>query len=155
MDDLEQTLEPDKYKDHPFNLATCATLGFVWERVLEAHIVQARVDAGLLFRPGEIAKDGVVGTPDGYDADGILEEWKCTWKSSKREVHEFTRYLWQTKAYCYMLGVTEVNLRILFVVGSFWGEGPSCRCYHLEYTKMELRKNWAMITGHAKSRGWL
>jgi hypothetical protein len=155
LDDIEHTLEPNKYAGNSFNLAVCATFGFVWERVLEAHVVQARVDAGLLFRPGEIERDGIVGTPDGYDAEGILEEWKCTWKSSKRDVHEFTRYLWQVKSYCHMLGVNKVNLRILFVVGSFWGEGPSCVCYQLTFTKRELVQNWNMIHGHAEGKGWI
>jgi hypothetical protein len=155
MDSLENALEPDKYKNSFFNLSVCSTFGFVWERVLEREVVHARVDAGFLFRPGEVSRDGIVGTPDGYDVDGILEEWKCTWKSSKRDVHSFTRYLWQVKAYCHMLGVNQVNLRILFVVGAYWGEGPSCVCYHLTFSKREMVQNWNMILGHARDKGWV
>lgn len=155
LDNVEKALEPNKYKDHPFDLETCAALGFINERVIEREIVAARVEAGLLFRPGEIEKDGILMTPDGYDVNGVLNEWKATWRSMNREIESFARYWWQIKAYCYGLGVQKARLIVAFMAGNWRESGPRWKGWDAEFTKRELQENWQFIRNHAQSRGWL
>jgi hypothetical protein len=155
LDDMETTIFGDQYRNYSWNLNWSATLGFIWERIIETHIVAALTEQGLLFSPGEITKDGIAMTPDGYNADGKIEEWKCAWKSSRHPIEESHRYLWQIKSYCYGIGVNEATLRVLHIMGDYKGSGPLPRFYELVFTDRELNENWEMIVNHAKARGML
>lgn len=156
LDDLEYTLFRDANYNYSWELEWSAALGFVWERVIKAHIVNALVETGELFSPGEIEYEGVLMTPDGYNvAENCLEEWKFTWKSSRRVLEEFHRYLWQVKAYCKALDFDTVNLRIMHVMGNYRGTGPQVRGLKIQFTERELKENWDMIRNYAVARGML
>jgi hypothetical protein len=135
-------------------------IGFVWEDVTTSVINRGRPgDRPGLIRPGEITHDGIIMTPDAVDLDSdppVLEEWKCTWRSMARDL-ESENWHWfvQIKAYCYALGLTSANLRILYVNGDYRPPVPKTQGYKLEFNQRELQENWQMLLSHAKSKGWL
>lgn len=155
LDDIEKTLGQD-YRDHPWDMDPCRALGFLMERVIQSHLIGSLVEAGALIRPGEICRDGIYMTPDGWNVkEEILEEWKVTWKSARRPIESFDRYWWQIKAYCYGLATSRARLRVFFTNGDYRGSGPRLQSWEAEFTERELGDNWTMIRNHARGRGWL
>lgn len=150
--DLENTLFP---KDSSADMTNplWAETGFLWETVLSNALGQRHIGT----RPGEVELDGIVGSPDGYDQDtGILDEYKCTWKSIKNAHPEnIWRWMVQVKGYCKMLGTTTVRFHILYLMGDYRGSGPLYRSYLFSFTQREIDDNWSMLVNHAKSKGWL
>ena len=114
----------------------------------------------MIWQPGELAEDGVIGSPDGVTwkfklpsikrTVGLLEEFKCTWMSRKKHGQDITQhsiFVWQAAAYCYMLGVRHARFHILWVNGDY-NLGPPSPVYHtylLEYTQKELDTFWANV----------
>ena len=132
--------------------------GFIWERVLSREFLAPQLKAGKIVRPGELESDGIYMTPDGYDThENVLEEWKCTWKSSNNPIEgpKFWRYWTQCKAYCRVLGTKQVRLRVLYLMGNYRGGGPHATTYSSTFSDKELDNNWEMIVNHAKTKGWL
>lgn len=135
--------------------ATYQTLGFAWERIIERALTeQYNQGSEFLVRPGEQLLDGLYGSPDPFDCrDGVLEEWKCTWKSSLK-FDDLERNFWewtvQIKAYLKMLGLTECRLRVYFVNGDYRDSGPQVKCARLVFTQREVDENWKMLTNHAR-----
>lgn len=151
MNDIERVLYPKDYakKDRSNNLF--AEVGFVFEEALtlgwKSLIGQ---------RPGEVSCDGVVCSPDGLDKPmGLIEEYKCTWRSSRHKPWDIWRWIMQTKAYCYVCGVNLVRFHVLYVMGDYKFSGPQYRVYLIEYTDQELQANWTLLVDHAKALGWL
>jgi hypothetical protein len=111
---------------------------------------------------GELALNGIIGTPDGLSFDPItgvptLHELKLTWKSSRsdretpsqRLAREFM-WLSQCKAYCMQascpdLLVTNAHLHVYWVNGNYKGSGPEYRRYSLDFSPQELAANWRLI----------
>ena len=126
------------------DLNSFAVIGRLWERVL----------ADLLFPPpqyervGEIEADGIIGSPDCVDTQNWSDvEMKVTWVSSKDFINrqKFREYLYQCKAYCYMLGMVRARLIVLHVCGNYAPPVPVTKEYDLTFTTQELRDNWAML----------
>jgi hypothetical protein len=135
-------------------------LGFVWERILAQVFVDVAVkkSAGLLVRPGELHLDGIAMSPDALDLDEyVLEEYKCTWLSANRSIHDacFWHWIVQIRAYCRALGTRHARLRVFFVAGDWRGGGPKVKMWRFEFNQQELDDNWAMIVNQARSKGWL
>ena len=85
-----------------------------------------------------------------------LEEYKFTWKSSSRPPEDNWRWVTQMKAYCYVLGLTEANLRVFYANGDYrQNRKPLYQGYRFTFREDELKENWAMLINHAKLRGWL
>ena len=127
-------------------------LGFMWENVLSYALAERYA-----MRVGEVELDGIVGSPDGmssYDplhkVDMVLEEYKCTWKSTRNPIEKHWRYMTQVKSYCHMVGVSVVVMRVLYVVGDHWGHGPQYGVYRIEFMPVELEENWRMILQQAR-----
>jgi hypothetical protein len=149
--DLENSLFP-KTSNADMNNPLWGEVGFLWEGVLSRSLADHCSP-----RPGEVELDGVVGSPDGYDPEtGMLDEYKCTWKSIKN-AHPENVWKWQVqvKGYCKMLGVTTVRFHILYLMGDYRGSGPLYRSYVFSYTQQEIDENWQMVVNHAKAKGWL
>jgi hypothetical protein len=142
-------------------------MGFWWEDVLEFAFARRHA-----VRPDEVICDGIAGSPDGIapdtglrDSDGdiivdpsyglMLEEYKLTWKSAKTKIKDVWKYIIQTKAYCYMLGLDRVLFKACYVFGYWNGKGPLYREAYIIYTKEELESNWNMLLNHAKEEGML
>jgi hypothetical protein len=130
-------------------------VGFLWEDLLTlafANRMGVRLD--------EVELDGIVGSPDGVGADildphvMVLEEYKCTWRSSRRDLtdpgnhKDFWSWFVQTKGYCKMLDLNVVVFRILYLMGNYKGSGPQYVVYRIEYDNWELNENWEMLTSN-------
>jgi len=149
--DLENTLFP-KSTTADMNNPLWAEVGFLWEDTLGRSLADHCSP-----RPGEVELDGIVGSPDGFDSDvGIVDEYKCTWKSI-RNAHPENVWKWMTqvKGYCKMLGVNVVRFHVLYLMGDYRGSGPLYRSYLFHFTDREVQENWDMLVNHAKNRGWL
>lgn len=147
-------------KDEKRRMGNYTSGGWAWEEIIREGIVRA--GGGPLYgdrfiSPGELTLDGIHGTPDWLDAaDWCLEEFKCTWRSSSRPLDpDFWHWLVQIKAYCKMLTCQWARLRVFYVNGDYRESGPQYRPYRLEFTKLEIDDNWKMLTGHARSKGWI
>lgn len=141
-------------------------LGFTWEAIL-AQTLAARFREGrsdIVVHPGEIYADGIYMTPDAVDFKTYtLEEYKCSWARSTREITDdlFWHWIVQAKAYCYGmqqcgLPFTKSILRVLFINGDYREHRNAVvRVWELEFTQLEIKENWEMLVQHAKSKGWL
>jgi hypothetical protein len=109
--------------------------------------------------PGEITKDGLIGSPDLLDIDDwAIEEIKLSWMSSNQdpEGDKFWRYWVQLMAYCYMAETTLGRLRVCHVNGNYrWDDdpGPDYRIYERRFDEQELAENWYMLCTHGKRIG--
>jgi hypothetical protein len=126
------------------DLNAFAIIGRLWERVL----------ADVLFPPpryervGEIEKDGIIGSPDCVDTENWSDvEMKVTWVSSKgfTERQKFREYLYQAKAYCWMLSMFRARIVVLHICGSYAPPIPKAKQYSLVFTPAELAENWRML----------
>ena len=130
------------------DLNAFATIGRLWEHVL----------AQVLFPPpryervGEIERDGIIGSPDCVDTQEWSDtEMKVTWVSAKgfTDRPKFREYLWQAKAYCYIMGMTRARIVTLHVCGDYKPPVPIAKEYDVIFTAQELRENWLMLQREA------
>lgn len=133
-------------------------VGFVWEHVVAKAMVEGLV-SDLYLRPGEFELDGITGSPDLiYLPDWRVVDTKATYKSSRQVddlLKNFRVWMWQMKGYCHMIESRSSQLIICFMAGDYRnGQRPEFRQFDFEWTTEELKENWAMLTGHAKKRGW-
>lgn len=139
-------------------LAWYGAAGYLWEHVFSmAH--QAAVLDGRLVRPGEWECDGIVGSPDGIDTDQWrIVELKFRWMSSAK-FDQLEKFFWlelvQVRGYCKMIGTREAELWVFFCNGDYRPPRPVVRGKLLEFNDQEIDESWAMITGHARRKGWL
>lgn len=127
--------------------------GFAWEEVIRRAVVSMYLaHEGRFVAPGELCCDGLVGTPDWYDTeDDCIEEFKATWRSSRRDIeHEFRSWWYQIMAYCFMADTRGARLRVFFVNGNYAESGPQIKQWQCVFTGQELEMNWKMLTMHAK-----
>jgi len=137
--------------------------GYLWEEILSAGFGNKSP-----VRPGEMELDGIIGSPDGIgfedteDENGfkrtrsVVEEYKCTSKSSAKTPDEVTPWMMQVKGYCKICGANVVVFRVLYINGNYRDiRYPVYRPYRLEFSQREIDENWEMLINHAKSRGWL
>lgn len=144
--------------------------GFVWELIL-SETFAARQRAGIdraeghgeivRFRPGELTRDGIIGSPDALvtsDTGAWIEEYKCTWKSSKSFDLYDRRYLpWllQMQAYCVLADVTDAHLYVLHINGGYDGFIPEVAAWHVRFTRTELMESWHALCAMARKQGWI
>jgi len=127
--------------------------GFMWERLLSL----ALPDLGV--RPGELEVDGIVLSPDGIGyceqtQESVVEEYKCTARSSNGNPANNTRWMMQLKAYCRAVGVEKAIMRILYLNGDYKRErDPVPKVYLVTFTQDELDENWNAIVAYARDRG--
>lgn len=157
LHDLRESLAP-RGEPNEDDLAFYAAGGFMWERIWDrAH--QDAINRGLVIRPGEFERDGIVGSPDALDLDHTrLVELKCRWQSSRKFDHLEKNYwyeLLQIKSYLAMIGWTEAELTIFYVCGDWRPPIPKVRSALLEFTELEIEESWAMVVGHARRKGWV
>jgi hypothetical protein len=158
--------------------------GFLWEEILGRAIAFRAIDGqgtpwGLpeefRFRPGEIERDGIIGSPDAFallpTADApVIEEYKATWKSmtpfltpdaddakklSALEDKRYLGYLLQIKSYCAMVHADRARLVIFFINGDYTKMAPVPRAFELQFGLVELEEHWMMIGNVARKEGWL
>lgn len=152
--DLEETLYPGRYAGTSgWNLNAAAQVGVFWEVVLSwAYREMFANDIG------EVELDGIIGTPDGVDGDDeglYIEEYKCTWKSSKNNPIDIFHYRLQGLGYCRMLELDRIIFRILHLMGDYAGSGPVYNVWDIRWSREEIEENWESLLNHARYRGWL
>jgi hypothetical protein len=133
------------------------TLGWAWELIIRPALRDVYFAGDERFTKVEpVLLDGIYGSPDGFDCeDYALEEFKATWRSSRRDiVEDFWSWHVQIKAYCHMLGCSTVRLRVFFVNGDYRESGPQIKMWQMSFTEEELQENWDMLTAHSRSKGW-
>ncbi|MDD4984380.1 MAG: hypothetical protein PHQ43_01125 [Dehalococcoidales bacterium] len=117
--------------------------GYLWEVALsQAFGEKAAV------RPGEVERDGVIGSPDGLlceDGDMVLEEYKATLMSSNKVPAENWAWMVQVKGYCYMLGVSRAIMRVLYLRGDYTSGVPEYAVWEFVFSERELAENWTAI----------
>lgn len=156
--DMERTIDPSLSLMTDEELAWYRNGGFLWERIF-GKVMADCFTRGDIIRPGEVYKDGIIGSPDNIDLTTMrVVETKATWKSVRKwESMEKWFWVWlvQMKGYCHMADTLEAELYALFMNGDYRGSGPLPRAALFQFTKIELVENWAMLKQHAHKRGWL
>ncbi len=133
-------------------------VGLLWEIALSHAFAvdQSPLDE----RVGEIVKDGIIMTPDGFDFNNWwVVESKATWRSSNADITDakFWDYITQIKAYCWAMESYQAKLQVLFINGDYRQSGPQYRVWLLTFQKHELVENWKMCTNHRDKmlkEGW-
>ena len=148
------TKQLDVYDDDGMPLRVM--IGAAWEAMC------VRLYPDVWWQPGEVERDGIVGTPDGlgvWDGDEderVVEEWKYTAKSmrmpgGKADRHrDITReWLWmqQVMGYCNMVGDCRyARLHVCWARGNY--EYPLTERYVryvVRFDERELAANWRMV----------
>lgn len=131
--------------------AATMEVGFIWEDVLEHQFAQRMGN-----RPDEVVVDPIIASPDGIGLDPeddsrlVLEEYKCTWTSTNKDISGRWAWLVQTKTYCHMLGLDTVVFYCLHLCGNYRDKRePTFLVYRIQYSERELAENWAMIVNNA------
>ena len=118
--------------------------GWLWEVALSRAFGEK-----CAHRIGEVELDGIVGSPDGIDADGggncMVKEYKCTAYSPDKPITDHWRWMMQAKAYCKMVGATKCVFRVLHL--SFV---PVYKVWELVFSQRELDENWEALVNQAK-----
>lgn len=146
---ITQLSSSNKKRASFLDMELTAEIGLLWERVLGKVMAEKYA-----IRPPQIQKDGVWMSPDGIgpDPDGILpmvvEEYKCTWQSMRRDLRDNFYYMTQAMSYCNAYDVNVAVFRVFYIMGDYRGSGPVYRQARIEYTRRELRDNWDMILRH-------
>lgn len=150
----------DLSKDEKRRMGNYVSVGWAWEDAIRGALLAAGagpLHSDRFVSPGECALDGIYGTPDWFDlTDYCIEEFKATWRSSRRPLDpDFWHWLVQIKAYCKLTACTWARLRVFFVNGNYRDSGPQIKHFRLEWSRLEIDENWAMLRQHAKSKGWV
>ena len=142
----------DGFGEHSGGPTLRMEVGFLWEDLLTL-VLKERLPQ----RMGEIVRDGVIMSPDGVGWGDAWElaEYKATWKSSKNSPTDNWRWMTQIRSYLAAVEADICNLFVLYVMGDYRDSGPQAFHYRISFTQRELEENWAMITRHARNKGWL
>lgn len=143
--------------DDPEQFRLRMEMGFLWEDALSVHLAARLV----VMHPGEFKRDGIIMTPDGFNLDDIdsdpngaptLEEYKVTWKSSRRYILD--EWLWMTQMKGYMagtgMGITRCIFRVLYLMGDYKGSGPQYRVFLITVTERERDETWDALVQHSR-----
>jgi hypothetical protein len=147
-------IEEDIYKKKYANWKNAADVGFIWEELLSLAYRNYAVPIG--ERPGEVERDGIIGSPDAMNFNiWRPEEFKFTWRSAKKTPDTIWKYMTQVKAYLKMLDAREMMMRVLYANGFYDGKGPVYKCGLVRFDRWEIDDNWRMLVNFAKGKGWL
>lgn len=144
------------------HLPIMLALGQLWEES-RASFFQ---DDEMLWQPGEMARDGIFGTPDGLViagsrnpgltgyrecglgwTDDLPRSWECKRTSKKIcDVRDHWLYLKQCLGYCAMGMPRLCQLDILYVDGNYMRPYQPCAISSLiEFTEAEIESWWCNV----------
>lgn len=170
-------IDRDKYGSDDEGKWMNFLLGLIYERALELAWLDKEIEGNYregLIRPGEFRRDGIIGTPDAFDASysvfsplvgrhlyGRPEEFKCTKKTLRTPItdRKFWIYWVQLKAYAYMMDCNSGVLRILHINGNYSYDdndpnaGYVIQSWEDTWTDLELQENWMMLLKNAVRMG--
>lgn len=128
------------------------TLIFAVGHAIQAYLVGGGAET-------KVYRDGVHGSVDWVDEDGIPWEIKATYASSARDIKDSKHYFDQLGSYCYMLGKTCGYLAILYINGAYsylrkkkpgepqvQNERAILKVYKVEWEQEELQAKWNILT---------
>ena len=164
-------LDPKRFGTGPMNMVKVEG-GFCFEHAIEQAMAARWAQKLGLFRPGEVERDGISGSPDGLDITAdpwVGYEFKQTEMSIGNGIRDpkFQHWIWQMKGYGYMLGVRVWILIADFLRGHYkfapivdeFGRtlppGRLLLAWRFEFTDDELLMNWSMLLRHAHQEGML
>lgn len=155
--DIYRTLAPERFSG-PLDAARIG-MGLAFEDLLGPALIRVVDPTGHTGeRPGEFRRDGVSMSPDYWHVgDGLLEEWKATWISSRDGLDNPKLSHWhlQAKAYVRALGADTIRFRVLWVNDAYAPPSPRLATYLVRYTARELDDAWELIQTHARDMGVL
>lgn len=139
----------------PTQLNLAAEVGFMWEEILSRAMKER-----LPVRLDEVMVDGIAMSPDGVEWDEesgsmVLSEYKAVWHSVRRSPADNFKWMSQIMGYCLGVGTRIVKMYILYLNGDWKGSGPIYKGFRIEFSEMEIRENWMMLTNHARNKGWI
>lgn len=113
------------------------------------------------WQPGELSKDGIVGSMDGFtieDYGTVVDEFKLTWKSSYQPFlsKKNQLWLWQGMGYAHMMETRWVRWHVLYVNGDYRLGGcgePEYRKILVEFSQKELEGNWRRLVMNRDEEG--
>ncbi len=138
----------------PDDLEMAGEIGFMWEEALSS-VLKGRLPERL----GEIERDGISMSPDGFDFDPWeLWEYKATWVSCRRDPCDNFKWMSQVKGYLNYFGPNEaglyvVKMAVLYINGDYKPPKPKYRGYKITFYPIEVEENWSMVTSHARRKG--
>lgn len=110
--------------------------------------------------PGKRKLVPLYGTPDALDvANWVLEEYKCTWRSSRRVASievDFWGWFVQIKEYMFMLSlihgrhILNTRLFVYFIIGDYRESGPQLRQFNITCSWHELQENHDMLMRYVR-----
>jgi hypothetical protein len=143
-----------------WDMGACADIGFLWEDALSRAYRDKRVCGwargdgvvGDIYRPPAMEVDGIWMSPDGIGPDPEGEvayadhEYKCTWRSSKKE-SPVDDFYWRTQFQSYARGMetTVTIVHVMYLVGDYRGSGPQHRVYRIVWGTEEMETTWGMV----------
>lgn len=143
------------YKGKGFNdMQLTAEIGLLWEKVL-GKVMREKY----AVRPPQICEDGIWMSMDGIGPDPldelplVVEEYKCTWQSTRRSPVDNFYYMTQVKSYCHAVETHVAIMHIFYIMGDYRGSGPIYRAARLTFTRRELEENWKMILREKRRMG--
>jgi hypothetical protein len=147
---LRENREP--FDDLPEQVHNMMAMGRIWEAVVRLDVARAALDEGILVGGARVLEvDGIIGSLDGvlleYQGHGEdvpvgLIEMKLKF-SKAADPTENKRYMYQVKAYCWMLGVEYAWMPILAL--SARPPNAEYYIYKIGFSKLELEENWKML----------
>lgn len=134
---------------------TLMELGSAFEEAVVFFLARryAAADPARFCQPGELEKEGLIGTPDLLDVLAwAIHEIKLTKLSSNQPLDgpKFWKYWMQLGTYCYMAETTLGYLHVCHLNGNYKeNRSPDYRVYEVHWTMDELRRIWRQMKTHA------
>lgn len=160
-----QLSDEDRADEMPLRVA----VGMGWEWFA------AGLYPDMQWQPGELERDGVVGSPDGFSLINlpgspligpvvpIVEEFKYTAKSMRvkggkpdqlKDIRREWMWMAQAQSYCIMhpAEIKHVRFHVNWSCGSYvYPLQERYMRYLIEFSEEELRANWSMILSHREA----
>lgn len=143
--------------DFPFEKLTDTTyplmmaLGVCWEEFRASLFPEDQ----LIWQPGELERDGILGTPDGLLLYETPAYWECKRTTKKvAPITDMWMYLRQGMSYCAMshCAVTRVQYDLLFVCGDYQRPyQPMGTSTIVEFTTAECEAWWSNVLKASKN----
>jgi hypothetical protein len=143
---VEMQLYPNKWQPEPPDTTQLRfAAGFTWEELLTMAFGKR-----LAPRLPEQRCEGILLNPDGVwltsGGNGLIAEYKLTWRSSRHIITDNWYWMAQAKSYCYCWGLNRVVFYVFYVNGDYKSRQPEWNGGELiEFTDEEIMLNWNMI----------
>lgn len=150
---LAEKMKLYKAGDELDDMPTVVLLGTAWEEAA------ARLYPEMDWQPGEVSRDGIVGSPDGRSNNAfrlMIDEFKLTYKSNRnrQDIRAEVTWMMQVMSYLWMDavnypvvdGLYEARLHVLWACADYvMPFRPTYIRYLIRFTEAELVRNWKLM----------